>query len=124
MTFDETLGEQVRNCRIMRGYTQRELATIIGISAQQMQKYESGKNRMSVLRLHQLAQALSVSLYILLMNNEDTAHFMHPEIQKNDRLLFSLLQAYRKIARSEHRQLLYELANALTGEVSAPQQEV
>ncbi len=59
--IDIYVGSRIRLQRIMRGLTQSELAKLVGISFQSVQKYERGENRVSASRLHEFAAALSVS---------------------------------------------------------------
>ena len=62
MIKDEDLfaGAQVRARRKELGMTQEELAGALGLTFQQVQKYERGINRISVSRLAQIMQVLSV----------------------------------------------------------------
>ena len=55
---DAAMGDLVRRHRKAAGFSQEELAKRAGISPQQLQKYESGKNRVSVQRLFGLAHVL------------------------------------------------------------------
>lgn len=57
---DAHAGARVRMRRIELGMTQEKLADAIGLTFQQVQKYEKGTNRMGSSRLHQLAEVLSV----------------------------------------------------------------
>ncbi|MGO8920004.1 MAG: helix-turn-helix domain-containing protein [Stellaceae bacterium] len=59
--IDVYVGARIRLQRIMRGLTQSELAKLVGISFQSVQKYERGENRVSASRLHEFATALGVS---------------------------------------------------------------
>ena len=59
--IDVYVGSRVRLQRIMRGMTQTDLARLVGISFQSVQKYERGENRVSASRLHEFAQALGVA---------------------------------------------------------------
>jgi transcriptional regulator with XRE-family HTH domain len=59
--IDVYVGARIRLQRIMRGLTQSELARLVGISFQSVQKYERGENRVSASRLHEFAAALGVS---------------------------------------------------------------
>ncbi len=113
MTFDEQLGKQVRRCRTMRGYTQRELAKIMEITAQQLQKYESGKNRISVFRLYQMAQALGVPMLLLLKCEENIIDGPLADMDGPEGLPFSLLRSYHRIEDRSRRRLLCALAAAL-----------
>lgn len=62
--IDETIGEKIRNIRKSLGVSQIELAERIGVSFQQIQKYEKGDTRITVFRLQQIANALKVSIFI------------------------------------------------------------
>lgn len=59
--IDLHVGARIRLQRIMHGMTQSELAKLIGISFQSVQKYERGENRVSASRLHEFATALGVT---------------------------------------------------------------
>ena len=48
--------------RTLRGYSQTELATRVGLTFQQVQKYESGANRISASRLWEIAEALDTPI--------------------------------------------------------------
>lgn len=43
----QTIGRLLRRHRITRGYTQAQMGAVLGVSFQQIQKYESGANRIS-----------------------------------------------------------------------------
>lgn len=58
--IDIHVGRRVRMRRMMLGMTQTGLAEAIGLTFQQVQKYEKGSNRMGASRLQQIAQALQV----------------------------------------------------------------
>ncbi len=55
---DVHVGAQLRALRILRGFTQVRLAEATGITFQQVQKYETGKNRISASRLYDFAKVL------------------------------------------------------------------
>ena len=59
---DVHVGKRVRHRRWMVGMTQQQLGDIVGIKFQQIQKYETGMNRISASRLWDIAQALDVSI--------------------------------------------------------------
>lgn len=56
--IDRYVGLQVRKARRARKWTQEKLANDLGITFQQVQKYEKGVNRVSAGRLHQFARVL------------------------------------------------------------------
>ena len=57
---DIHVGARVRMRRLMLGFSQDKLAETIGLTFQQIQKYEKGANRIGASRLFQLANALDV----------------------------------------------------------------
>ncbi len=57
---DDHLGQRLRQRRWMLGLTQTQVGDRVGIKFQQIQKYETGQNRISAARLWDLAQALDV----------------------------------------------------------------
>lgn len=59
--IDVHVGARIRAQRIVHGLTQSELAKLVGISFQSVQKYEQGENRVSASRLYEFAQALGVA---------------------------------------------------------------
>lgn len=60
-TADREIGSRIRAGRVALGLTQDALAVLVGVSYQQIQKYERGANRVSAGRLAQIATALSTT---------------------------------------------------------------
>jgi transcriptional regulator with XRE-family HTH domain len=58
--IDLHLGKRLRRRRRLLGLTQQQVAEVVGIRFQQIQKYECGANRISAARLWQLSEALDV----------------------------------------------------------------
>lgn len=58
---DKKIGERVRARRLEIGMSQERLAELLGVTFQQVQKYEKGVNRIAASRLLDLAQALDQS---------------------------------------------------------------
>jgi len=58
--IDKHVGSRVRMRRLMLGMSQTKLADGLGLTFQQVQKYESGKNRVGASRLQQISQILQV----------------------------------------------------------------
>jgi transcriptional regulator with XRE-family HTH domain len=59
--IDRHVGARIRMQRLIIGMSQTTLGNKAGITFQQIQKYENGKNRVSASRLHQIANALMVT---------------------------------------------------------------
>lgn len=60
--IDKHVGKQLRSRRILVGLSQEKLAEAIGVTFQQVQKYERGTNRVSASRLHTFSKILDVSI--------------------------------------------------------------
>lgn len=61
---DLEIGRKIRTLRLERGLSQSRLAGGIGLSFQQLQKYESGANRVSAGRLQKIAELLGVPVTV------------------------------------------------------------
>ncbi len=61
-SVDSHVGERLRARRITLGMSQSKLGQLLGVTFQQIQKYEKGANRISAVRLGQAAQALETSI--------------------------------------------------------------
>jgi transcriptional regulator with XRE-family HTH domain len=59
---DVHVGRRLRERRVLIGLTQEQLATRLGVTFQQVQKYENGTNRLCASRLYQCACVLGVSI--------------------------------------------------------------
>ena len=60
--IDEFIGARMRKSRQALGISQADLGKTLGVSFQQIQKYEKGVNRVSAARLFDICKALNVSL--------------------------------------------------------------
>jgi transcriptional regulator with XRE-family HTH domain len=56
--IDQHVGQRIKLLRGLRGQSQTDLARALGLTFQQVQKYESGTNRVAVSRLVRIAEAL------------------------------------------------------------------
>ena len=59
---DMHIGKRMRHRRWLLGLTQTQLAELIGVSFQQVQKYESGKNRVAASTLFQIAHVMGTDV--------------------------------------------------------------
>lgn len=60
--IDAHVGHQLRRRRLMAGITQEDVGKVLGVSFQQVQKYENGTNRISAGRLYALANLLHANV--------------------------------------------------------------
>jgi len=64
--LDGQIGQRIKARRIEKGLSQEEIAKVVGVSTQQVQKYEYGTNSMRPSRLLKLCAALEVTPHWLL----------------------------------------------------------
>lgn len=96
--------------------TQQQLALAVGIRFQQIQKYESGANRISASRLWDLARALDMPVSFFfegLAGDKDAAAGADDGLLQNKETM-DLVRAYYGLDEGPRRRLL-ELAKALSG---------
>jgi len=114
---DLHIGQRVRHRRWLLGMTQQQLAQSVGIRFQQIQKYESGANRISASRLWDLARALEmpVSFFFdgLAGKDQAAANGADDGLLQNKETM-DLIRAYYGLDEGPRRRLL-ELAKALSG---------
>jgi transcriptional regulator with XRE-family HTH domain len=117
---DVHVGKRVRHRRWMVGMTQQQLGDIVGIKFQQIQKYETGMNRISASRLWDIAQALGVSISFFFEGfDEDersAAGASGPETRGDllaDKEALELVRSYYAIPEAQRRRL-FDLARVLS----------
>ena len=71
--IDVHVGSRVRMRRMLVGLSQEKLGDRLGLTFQQVQKYEKGSNRVSASRLYQMAQILSVPVQFFFDDLPETA---------------------------------------------------
>jgi len=89
-TADRHVGQRLRERRVQRGLSLAELATAIGISIQQLRKYEAGLNGIPVFRLPVLAAFLGVGSAWFF---EGLGATYRPELPTRPRMLLELVRA-------------------------------
>lgn len=115
---DVHVGKRVRHRRWLVGMTQQQLAEKVGIKFQQIQKYETGANRISASRLWDIAEALEVPVSFFFEGLEETAK---DEDQKSgvpadlmgDKEALDLVRSYYAIPENQRRRL-FDLARVLS----------
>lgn len=113
---DVHVGKRVRHRRWMVGMTQQQLAEKVGIKFQQIQKYETGMNRVSASRLWDIADALGVPVSFFFEGYQDadgTAARSGADDLLADKEALELVRSYYAIPE-EQRRRLFELARSLS----------
>ncbi|MDE3081592.1 MAG: helix-turn-helix transcriptional regulator [Paracoccaceae bacterium] len=112
---DAHVGKRIRHRRWMIGMTQQQLADKVGIKFQQIQKYETGMNRVSASRLWDIASALGVSIAFFfegLEGDQQAASKVEGDIFA-DKEALELLRSYYAIPEQQRRRL-FDLARVLS----------
>lgn len=114
---DVHVGKRIRHRRWMLGTTQQQLAEQVGIKFQQIQKYETGMNRVSASRLWDIARTLDVpvSFFFEGLDGADEAGSGSdmPSDLLSDREALELLRSYYAIPENQRRRL-FDLARVLS----------
>ena len=117
---DVHVGKRVRHRRWLVGMTQQQLAERVSIKFQQIQKYETGMNRVSASRLWDIAAALSVPVSFFFeglseatqADEQVEASDVPLDILK-DKEALELVRSYYAIPETQRRRL-FELARVLS----------
>ena len=122
---DVHVGRRVRVRRTLLGLSQEKLGEALGLTFQQVQKYECGANRISASRLYQIGHILDVpvSYFFEEMTEPETpqsAKIQRPEATEKSeqdplikRETLELVRAYYRISNPKARRHLFELTKAL-----------
>ncbi|MEI6559249.1 MAG: helix-turn-helix transcriptional regulator [Rhodospirillaceae bacterium] len=129
--IDVHVGNRLRTCRTLLGLSQEKLGEAVGITFQQLQKYERGANRISASRLFNLSQVLRVPVSFFFEDMPPKTEGAPPppvldEIDCDEefgslsrRETLELVRAYYRISESPVRRRAFELIKALGGELPA-----
>ncbi len=123
---DDHVGDRIRVRRFLMGLSQEKLGEALGLSFQQVQKYEKGANRVSASRLFQFAKILNVPAPYFFENMPtdptSDANSLHddPEAVPADmftsRETLKLIRAYHGISNPATREIVGTLIEALGGD--------
>ncbi|MFT5065388.1 MAG: transcriptional regulator with XRE-family HTH domain [Yoonia sp.] len=114
---DVHVGKRIRQRRWMNGTTQQQLAEAVGIKFQQIQKYETGMNRVSASRLWDIANVLTVPVSFFFEGlTEEAVQAGEGEVPSDvltDKEALELLRSYYAIPENQRRRL-FDLARVLS----------
>jgi transcriptional regulator with XRE-family HTH domain len=120
---DVEIAKRVRALRLQRGISQTELGGVLDVTFQQVQKYETGSNRISAGRLQQIAEVLEVPVTYFYSASHDAAKSMaEPAAAETDVDFLQspqavrLMRAYARIQDRQTRLRLLKLTECIAGE--------
>ena len=124
---DKYVGSRVRMRRIMLGMSQEKLGEALGLTFQQIQKYEKGTNRIGASRLQQIAQILQVPVAFFFegaphapggaptgMSEAPSPAYVSDFLATSDGL--SLTKSFMRIKNSKLRRRIVDLVEQIAGE--------
>lgn len=88
---DQHVGSRVRLRRKLEGRSQESLAEALGLTFQQVQKYERGVNRISASKLYDIAAALRVPVSYFFEGLAPTDHGAEPMLARRDAEILAFL---------------------------------
>jgi transcriptional regulator with XRE-family HTH domain len=109
---DIHVGKRIRHRRWMVGMTQQQLGDKVGIKFQQIQKYETGMNRVSASRLWDIADTLEVAISFFFEGIDDAATPAVADLMAEKEAL-DLVRSYYAIPEAQRRRL-FDLARVLS----------
>jgi transcriptional regulator with XRE-family HTH domain len=107
------IGQLIREIRKSRYMTQMKLADLVGVSYQQIQKYEKGASSISVDRLQQISRALDVTIFTFFPAEKKGAlkdSKLAVKMSKEEQVI---LENYRNIKGKKARKAFFEFSRLI-----------
>ena len=114
--IDVHVGKRVRMRRLFLGMNQETLANALGLTFQQVQKYEGGANRVSASRLSEMAKILGVPISFFYGDLQGDAPQTAEQQESRERMerpeTIELVRLYYAISDPDLRQKFFEMVRA------------
>jgi transcriptional regulator with XRE-family HTH domain len=114
---DRAVGPRIRRRRLELGLTQQRLAELVGVTDEQVHRYEASVHRVAAGRLHRIARALGVEIGYFFEDVDPEGLLAGTELggagRGQRRRLLDLVRHAAGIRDPKHRQALCQLARAL-----------
>ena len=109
--IDVYVGGQVRIRRLLLGMNQEELAQSLGLTFQQVQKYESGANRVSASRLWEIAVVLKMPIGYFFPTDQGQ-HRPNEQLQRPESI--ELIRSFYAIPDARMRQQFFDMVKTMS----------
>jgi len=112
--LDVEIGRRLKEVREAEGMTQKDVAKLLGVSFQQVQKYENGKNRMSVSSLVRFCWGAG-------LDAQEVVEFVAGKAERSvedgisNRERHGILKAYGEVCDPKRRRIVLQLLKELKG---------
>jgi transcriptional regulator with XRE-family HTH domain len=108
---DKHIGAKILELRLSRGMSRQQLASMIGVSHQQTQKYEKGVNRISASRLYIIAQALGQNVKVFYEGLDTGENCTVPD--SHQRMCIEISRNFLRIRKPLHQTAVNTLIKTL-----------
>ena len=115
--IDVHVGSQIRTRRLLLGMNQEELAHRLGLTFQQVQKYESGANRVSASRLWEIAAILKMPIGYFFPADQDQDQ---PNEQLQRPQSIELIRFFYAIPNARMRQQFFDMMKTASASPDRP----
>ena len=113
--IDKLIGQKIYSLRLAKGLSRQQLAKTIDVTLQQLQKYETGFNRISIGRLILIAKALEKNIGYFYEGLEDIKN-IEPIQTQHQRLCIEVSRNFMKIRNPAYQQAVNALIHSLIKE--------
>lgn len=118
---NQHLGQRLRGRRVLLGLSQAQLARNLGVTFQQIQKYENGGSQLTPERLHCLAVSLGVAVDFFFDGlpelrgaDKSSKEALLPDGQAQDAQILALVRSYGRIADDAKRRSFLHLVQSVS----------
>lgn len=109
---DKTIGEKIYSLRLTKSLSRSQLAEVIEVTHQQLQKYEKGVNRISIGRLMLLSRALGKDIRYFLEQLEGDED-IEMTITQHQHICIEISRNFMKITNPKHQEAVNALVRSL-----------
>lgn len=115
--IDVYVGKRVRFKRKVMGYTQSDLGERVGLTFQQIQKYEKGENRVSASKLFQIAETLNTCVSFFFEGYAEAQESaVSNEVLVDDKQSINLVQSFKAIKNPKLKKRIMMLIDSVSEE--------
>jgi len=110
-SVDRYVGERIYSLRLAHGLSRAQLSKSIGVTHQQVEKYEKGRNRIYASRLLIIAKALSknISYFVEGLESDDNK----PVVTQHQRMCIEVSRNFMRIENPDHQAAVNTLIKSL-----------
>lgn len=103
------IGARLKVFRLLKGLSQEKAATHIGITFQQMQKYEHGTNKISITKIEQLAEFYDIHPAVILGDKYIGVGASMPDFTATELKVITCLRRMREREEKATKELIFNL---------------